>query len=65
MIMNVDKPLLNQAHPIHVAFNASTLESLIRAGKLHAADFNCLDQSSQKGVWAMIRSIAVSTIRMS
>ena len=33
-------------HSIHLAFDETTLETLIREGKLHAADFNCLDRSS-------------------
>ena len=63
--MNIDNFSLSQAHPIHVAFDPDTLESLIREGKLHVSDFSCLDKPSQKGVWAMIRSVAVSTIRLS
>ncbi len=41
---------------IHLAFRQDTLEVLIREGKLHAADFNCLDKSSKCTVWSMLLS---------
>lgn len=63
--MNIENFPIQSVPHIHVAFEPSTLESLIREGKLHASDFNCLDKSSQKGVWAMIRSAAASTLRLS
>lgn len=65
MIMNIDNFSLSQAHPIHLAFDPDTLESLIRDGKLHVSDFSCLDKPSQKGVWAMLRSVTISTLRLS
>lgn len=43
---------------IHLAFDSTTLESLIRSGKLHVSDFNCLDKPSKRGVWSMLRSAA-------
>ena len=49
---------------IHLSFDPSTLESLIRSGKLHASDFNCLDRSSKRGVWAMLRSVAAGKIQL-
>lgn len=52
-------------HPVHVVFDSATLESLIREGKLHVSDFNCLDTPSKREVWAMIRSVAINTIRQS
>ena len=63
--MKIDNISTNQINTIHLAFDPRTLESLIRDGKLHASDFNCLDQTSKKGVWAMMRSVAASTIRLS
>ena len=50
---------------IHLAFDSHTLESLIRTGKLHASDFNCLDNSSKRGVWSMLRSVAAGKIQLS
>ena len=61
--MNTNNFAENQAYPIHVAFDSDTLELLIRDGKLQVSDFSCLDKPSQKGVWAMIRSVTVSTLR--
>ena len=52
-------------HPVHVVFDSTILESLIREGKLHVSDFNCLDKPSKHEVWAMIRSVAINTIRQS
>jgi len=63
--MKVDNSSIKQIGSIHLAFDPSTLESLIREGKLHASDFNCLDNTSKKGVWAMMRSVAATTIRLS
>jgi len=48
---------------IHLAFDSNTLESLIRTGKLHASDFNCLDSSSKRGVWSMLRTAAAGKIQ--
>ena len=50
---------------IHLAFDPHTLESLIRTGKLHASDFNCLDSSSKQGVWSVLRSVAAGKIQLS
>ena len=63
--MKADNLSINQSGTIHLEFEPGTLESLIREGKLHVSDFNCLDKKSKKGVWAMMRSVAVSTIRLS
>lgn len=63
--MKVDNFSTKPIDKIHVAFDSKTLESLIREGKLHASDFNCLDNSSKKSVWAVIRSVTVSTVRLS
>lgn len=54
---------LSQTDTIHVAFDSEALELLIREGRLHVSDFSCLDKTSQKSVWAMIRSVAVNTLR--
>jgi hypothetical protein len=51
------------ADAIHLAFDSATLESLIRDGKLHASDFNCLDKSSKRGVWSLLRSVAADKIK--
>jgi hypothetical protein len=62
--MKLNKFTTSQVSTIHLAFNPSTLESLIREGKLHASDFNCMDKVSKRGVWAVMRSVAASTIRL-
>lgn len=49
--------------PIHLAFSQERLELLIRQGKLHAADFNCLDRSSKKTVWGMLLAAAAGRAR--
>ncbi len=63
--MTVDN--LSDAHidSIHLAFDATRLESLILEGKLHIADFTCLDETSKKGVWSMMRSVVMHTMRLS
>lgn len=48
---------------IHLAFNQDRLETLIREGKLHAADFNCLDKSSKRTVWSMLLSAAARKLQ--
>lgn len=63
--MKIDNVPTRHIDAIHLAFDPSTLESLIREGKLHVSDFNCLDKPSKKGVWALMRSVATSTIRLS
>jgi hypothetical protein len=50
-------------HSIHLAFEQDKLETLIREGKLHAADFNCLDKTSKKTVWGLLLSAAARTLR--
>ncbi|SFJ78902.1 hypothetical protein [Methylophaga sulfidovorans] len=50
-------------HSIHLAFDENKLETLIREGKLHAADFNCLDRSSKKTVWNMLLSTAARKLK--
>lgn len=54
-----------QTDVIHLAFSSNTLELLIRTGKLHASDFSCLDQSSKRGVWSMLRTAAAGKISAS
>ena len=56
---------IDKADVIHLAFNSNTLELLIRSGKLHASDFNCLNQSSKRGVWSMLRAAAAGKITLS
>ncbi|WP_297807561.1 hypothetical protein [uncultured Methylophaga sp.] len=48
---------------IHLAFDQDRLEALIQEGKLHAADFNCLDKSSKRTVWSMLLSAAARTLQ--
>jgi len=56
--------LSNQTnHCIHLAFEQKTLETLIQAGKLHAADFNCLDKTSKRTVWNMLLSVAARRLQ--
>jgi hypothetical protein len=40
--------------PVHLAFDPHTLEALISEGKLHAADFTCLDAHAKKTVWQVL-----------
>jgi hypothetical protein len=47
---------------VNLAIAPYKLESLIREGKLHPADFHCLDTQSKKSVWEIIRSLAVLRI---
>jgi hypothetical protein len=47
---------------IHLAFDVDTLVGLLRAGKLHASDFKCMDPHSKYGVWAMMRHVAAAQI---
>lgn len=48
---------------IHLAFSQDRLEALIREGKLHAADFNCLDKTSKRTVWSMLLTVAARTLQ--
>ncbi|AFJ02748.1 hypothetical protein Q7C_1599 [Methylophaga frappieri] len=49
---------------VRLAFRPDRLEALIRQGKLHAADFNCLDASSKRSVWSMLLSAAARRTEM-
>lgn len=46
------------SHTIHLAFREDRLQTLIAEGKLHAADFNCLDKPSKRTVWSMLLAAA-------
>jgi hypothetical protein len=48
---------------IHLAFDQHRLQALIQEGKLHAADFNCLDKSSKRTVWTMLLSAAARKLQ--
>ncbi|WP_438970269.1 hypothetical protein [Methylophaga sp.] len=48
---------------ILLAFEQDKLEMLIHEGKLHAADFNCLDKTSKRSVWNMLLSAAARTMQ--
>ncbi|KGM05820.1 hypothetical protein LP43_2382 [Methylophaga thiooxydans] len=48
---------------ILLAFDQDKLERLIQEGKLHAADFNCLDKTSKRTVWNMLLSTAAKTLQ--
>lgn len=48
---------------IHLAFSQDRLEALIREGKLHAADFNCMDKTSKRTVWSMLLSAAARRLQ--
>lgn len=52
----------HRPHSIHFAFEQDKLESLIREGKLHAADFNCLDQTSKRTVWNLLLATAAKAL---
>ncbi len=47
-----------RSHRIHLAFREDRLQTLIAEGKLHAADFNCLDKPSKRTVWSMLLAAA-------
>jgi len=64
MMMKQCNVSIKKTDVIHLAFDSNTLESLIRTGKLHASDFNCLDSSSKQGVWSMLRSVAARKIQL-
>jgi hypothetical protein len=53
------------SNSIHLAIDPNRLETLIREGRLNVTDFNCLDNSSKRGVWAMLRSLAASKLQKS
>ncbi|MCX4193640.1 hypothetical protein [Methylophaga sp. OBS1] len=53
----------HSSHTIHLAFREDRLQTLIAEGKLHAADFNCLDKPSKRTVWSML--LAAAARRMS
>lgn len=60
--MQFNKPC-SERQIIHLAFRQERLEMLIRQGKLHAADFNCLDSSSKRSVWSMLLVAAASRLK--
>ena len=60
--MQFNKPT-SHSQVIHLAFSQDRLEMLIRQGKLHAADFNCLDSSSKRSVWSMLLAAAASRMK--
>lgn len=39
---------------INLSFTPEILASLIQRGRLHASDFNCLDDSAKAHVWQML-----------
>lgn len=47
---------------IYLAIDAGRLESLIKEGRLNVTDFSCLDSSSKKNVWTMLRSLAAKRL---
>ena len=54
---------VSTAESIHLAIDPNRLEVLIREGRIKITDFSCLDTSSKRGVWAMIRSLAASRMQ--
>ena len=58
---------ISQTHndAIHLAFDPTKLELLISEGKLHVADFICLDKTSKQSVWSMVRATATRAMRLS
>lgn len=61
--MNKTQSLTQHNLNVHLAFKREKLEALIREGKLHAADFNCLDPDSKKTVWSMLLAAAARSMR--
>lgn len=53
----------NPTPTIRLAFSQDRLELLMRQGKLHAADFNCLDKISKKTVWGMLLSATAGQLQ--
>ena len=52
----------NNEASIHLAIRPSRLEALIREGQVTITDFYCLDAASKKGVWQMLRMLAVKRL---
>ena len=61
--MQTSKTYFPERNTIHLAFSPDRLEALISQGKLHAADFNCLDKKSKRTVWGMLLSAAAHRLR--
>lgn len=61
--MTITLPPSQSRQRIHLAFDKQRLESLIRDGKLHAADFNCLDPASKHAVWRVVLAAAARELR--
>lgn len=61
--MEKTQSLSHRSATIHLAFDQQKLAALIREGKLHAADFNCLDPYSKKTVWTLLLSAAARGMR--
>ena len=59
--MNIAQSPSQPRQCIHLAFEEQRLESLIRDGKLHASDFNCLEQASRHVVWRVVLAAAART----
>jgi hypothetical protein len=60
--MNTASIARGNLEQVNLALDASKLETLLYEGKLHAADFQCLDPVSKKSVWRMLLSAAVTQI---
>lgn len=61
--MQTSKSFFSERSTIHLAFTPDRLESLMRQGKLHATDFNCLDNKSKRTVWGVLLSVAAHKLR--
>ncbi len=49
---------ITRSTPIHLSIEPRCLESLLREGRLNIHDFNCLDYSSKRNVWSILRTLA-------
>jgi ribosomal protein S18 len=47
---------------VELAFDTATLRRLISEGKLHAADFTCLNAPSKRTVWQVLLATAIKRV---
>jgi hypothetical protein len=60
--MKNSRYLFAPSDSIYLAIDSARLERLIQDGSLNITDFSCLDTSSKKNVWTMLRSLAAKRL---
>ncbi len=63
--MKVSQYPATSSEIIRVAIDPRRLESLIGEGRIDVTDFTCLDRTSKRGVWSMLRSLTASKLQKS